>query len=271
MNFRFFFTITFILLAYLMSAQSPTMQRGSYLGLTGGVGSAWIVGQHNYGIPNFSGVSHTAYMGGVVWGTTLKQGHGIHGEVTFSAQKHDYRDIRTIAGQEREVVAGKQLDFVYLRIPLTYRKIIGIKNGDTDIGDSKLFWGAGIEIGALYDVRLQYSINGKPNDRFVFNEFYNPNIEKPLPLDDFVLFNPFVLFNAMDLGLTGSFGWERFLTQHVLFQAELKGTTSILDINDDEWRFKNDEGKYTSSRHTMLYLKCSLIYYVNKVKRMDIY
>jgi len=207
-----------------MSAQSPTLQRGPYLGLTGGVGSVWIVGQHNYGVPNFSGVSHTAYM------------------------------------------AGKQLDFVYLRMPLTYRRIIGIENGDRDIGDSKLFWGTGIEIGALYDVELEYSINGEPNDKFVFDKAFNPNIEIDVgPARDLVL------FNAMDVALTGSFGWERFLTQHVVFQAELKSSVSILDINDVGWQIKNEAGKYTSSRHAMLHLKCSLIYYVNKVKRMDIY
>jgi len=259
MNFRILFTISFILCAYLMSAQSPTMQRGSYLGLTGGVGSGWVVGQHNYGIANFSGVSHTAYMGGVVWGATLKQGHGIHGEVVFSLQKHDYRDVRTI--QDREVVAGKQLDFVYLRMPLTYRRIIGIENGDTDIGDSKLFWGTGIEIGALYDIELEYSINGEENDRFVFDQPYI----KSDPSRDFVL------FNAMDVALTGSFGWERFLTQHFVFQAELKGAMSLLDINHSDWRFKNEVEKYTSSRHMMLHLKCSLIYYINKVKRLDVY
>jgi len=121
MNFRILFTITFILSAYLISAQSPTMQRGSYLGLTGGTGSVWIVGQHNYGLANFSGVAHTAYIGGVVGGVTLKRGHGIHGEIIFSTQKHEYRDIRNITGVEHKVVAGKQLNFTYLRIPLTYR------------------------------------------------------------------------------------------------------------------------------------------------------
>lgn len=266
MNFRFFFTTSFILWTYLMSAQSPTTQRGTYLGLTGGVGSVWIVGQHNYGVPNFSGVSHTAYMGGVVWGATLKGGHGIHGEVAFSVQKHDYRDIRNIIGYEREVMAGKQLNFTYFRIPLTYRKIIGIGNGDTDIGDSKLFWGTGIEIGALYDVKLEYSINGEPNQRFVFDKAFNSNIEIDVPPA-----RDIVLFNAMDVALTGSFGWERFLTQHVVFQAEVKSSVSILDINDVGWRIQNEVGKYTASRHTMLHLKCSLIYYVNKVKRMDIY
>lgn len=265
MNFRtLLLIISFILSAQLMSAQSPTMQRGSYFGLTGGVGSVWIIGQHNYGVADFSGVSHTAYMGGVVWGATMKQGHGIRGEVVFSLQKHDYRDVRTIAGQGREVVVGKQLDFVYMRIPLTYRKIIGIKNGDTDIGDSKLFWGAGIETGILYDVELEYNVNGEPNDKFVFNSNFNPDVE----------FRPssnVVLFNAMDFALTGSFGWERFLTQHLVFQAEVKSSLSILDINDAEWRIENELEKYSPSRHSMLHLKCSLIYYVNKVKRMDIY
>ncbi len=266
MNFRILFTISFIFLACLMAAQSPTTQRGSYLGITGGLGTVWIVGQHNYGVPNFSGVARTAYLGGVVGGVTLKRGHGIHGEVAFSLQKYEYRDVRNIAGQEREVVAGKQLDFVYLRIPLTYRRVIGIKDGDTDIGDSKFFWGAGLDIGALYDVQLEYSINGKPNDNFVFITSYNPNIEFPPPKDRYL-----VLFNAMDIALTGSFGWEHFLTEHVVFQAELKGTASMMDINDAEWRIKNEADKYTSSRHMMLHLKCSLIYYVNRVKRLDVY
>jgi len=264
MNFRILFTILLILSAYILSAQSPTIQRGSYLGLTGGTGTVWIMGQHNYGIPNFSGIAHTAYMGGVMGGVTLKRGHGIHGEVVFSMQKHDYRDIRNIWGQGREIVVEKQLDFVYLRIPLTYRKVIGIKNGDMDIGDSKFFWGAGVEIGALYDVRLNYTMNGEPDDRFVFNEAFNPGVIFP-PASDLVL------FNAMDVALTGSFGWERFLTQHVVFQAEMKGTISALDINAPVWRIKNEAGKYTSSRHTMLHLKCSIIYYVNKVKRLDVY
>jgi len=266
MNFRILFTIFFTVSAYLMSAQSPTLQRGSYFGLAGGVGSVWIIGQHNYGIANFSGVAHNAYMGGVVGGVTLKRGHGIHGEILFSSQKHEYRDIRNISEQEREAVLGKQLDFTYLRIPLTYRKIIGIKNGDMDIGDSKFFWGAGIDIGALYDVKLEYSINGEPNDKFVFNKTFNPNIGFPPPKD-----NVLVLFNAMDVALTGSFGWERFLTEHFVFQAELKSTLSVLDINDSEWRIKNDLGKYTPSHHKMLHLKCSVIYYVNKVKRLDVY
>ncbi len=266
MNFRILFTIFFTLSAYIVSAQLPTIQRGSYLGLTGGLGTVWIVGQHNYGISNFSGIAHTAYMGGVMGGVTLKGGHGIHGEVVFSMQKHDYRDIRNIWGQGRELVVGKQLDFVYLRIPLTYRRIIGIKDGDMDIGASKFFWGAGMEIGALYDVQLEYSINGEPNDDFVFIASYNPNVEFPPPKDRYL-----VLFNAMDVALTGSFGWERFLTQHVVFQAEMKGTISALDINDPDWRIRNEDGKYTSSRHAMLHLKCSLIYYVNKVKRLDVY
>ncbi len=264
MNFRILFTIFFILSAYMVSAQSPTIQRGSYLGVTGGVGTVWIMGQHNYGIPNLSGIAHTAYTGGVVGGVTLKRGHGIHGEVVFSIQKHDYRDIRNILGQGRDIVVGKQLDFTYFRIPLTYKRIIGVENGDMDIGDSKFFWGTGIEIGALYDVRLNYTMNGESDDRFVFNRNFNPHVEFP-PASDIVL------FNAMDVALTGSFGWERFLTQHVVFQAEMKGTVSVLDINDLDWRIKNEAGKYTSSRHTMLHLKCSLIYYVNKVKRLDVY
>jgi len=266
MNFRTLFTISFILSAYLMSAQSPTMQRGSYLGLTAGVGSVWLMGQYNYGMSDFSGVAHTAYMGGILGGVTLKGGHGIHGEVVFSLQKNDYRDIWNIEEQEYPVVVDKKLNFTYLRIPLTYRRIIGIKNGDTDIGDSKFFWGAGIEIGALYNLDLEYTINGEPNDRYIFTENLNPCYERDSDPPNYL-----DLFNPMDVAATGSFGWERFLAQHIVFQAEMKGTISVLDINRPKWRFKSRGCKYTPSRHTMLYFKCSLIYYVNKVKRLDVY
>lgn len=252
-------------MAHFAFGQSPTMQRGSYLGLTGGVGMVWVVGQHNYGVSGFSGIPRTAYAGGVVGGVTLRGGHGIHGEVVFSVQKYDYQDIRNVYDiVSRDAVIGKSLDFVYVRIPVTYRRIIGIKNGDTDIGDSKLFWGAGLEIGALYDVELDYTVNGEVDERFVFNEAFNPSVRFP-PANDFAL------FNAMDVALTGGFGWERFLTEHVVFQAEMKGAVSVLDINHADWRIKNEAGKYTSSHHIMLHFKCSLIYYVNKVERMDIY
>jgi len=116
----------------------------------------------------------------------------------------------------------------------------------------------------LYDVNLEYSLNGEPNDRFVFNQFYNPNIQSRPP-------NYFDLFNATDIAVTGSFGWERFLTQHFVFQAELKSTFSLLDVNHSRWRIENEAGKYTSSHHKMLHLKCSIVYYVNRVKRLDVY
>lgn len=264
MNLRILLTISFILSAYLMSAQSPTLQRGSYVGLTGGVGTVWIIGQHNYGITKLSAVAHNAYTGGFVGGITFKRGHGIHGELLFSTQKHDYRDTRYIDGQDRKAIVGKQLDFKYLRIPVTYRKIIGIRNGDADIGDSNFFWGAGIDTGVLYDVQLDYTVNGKSDDRFVFTREFNPNVRFP-PYDDHIL------FNSIDVALTGSFGWEHFLTQHLVFQAEIKETISIFDINDAEWRITDDSGKYTSSHHKTLHFKCSLIYYVNKVKRLDVY
>jgi len=264
MNFRSLTTIICLFSAHFALAQSPTMQRGSYFGLTGGVGAVWIVGQHNYGLPSLSGMPRTGYLGGVVGGVTFRGGHGIHVEGVFSIQKYDYQDIRNVYEIGRDVVIGKSLDFVYFRIPLTYRRIIGIKNGDTDIGDSKFFWGVGVEIGALYDVELDYTVNGETDERFVFNEAFNPNVGFP-PSSDFIL------FNAMDVALTGSFGWERFLTQHIVFQAEMKGAVSALDINHSDWRITNEAGKYTPSRHAMFHFKCSLIYYVNKVERMDIY
>lgn len=264
MIIRIYFISILILLTHFVHAQSPTMRRGSYLGITGGVGTVWMAGQHNYGLENLSGTPETAYTGGAIGGVTLKGGHTIHGEVVFAWQKQRYHDVRYVGIGTRETLIGKDLDLVYLRFPLMYRRVIGIKNGDTDIGDSKFFWGAGVEMGALYDVKLDYTVNGVSDDRFVFNSEFNDKM-------DFPPGNDFDLFNAIDIALTGSFGWERFLTEHFVFQAELKGATSLLDINPEKWRIPNDAGIYTPSRNVILNFKCSLIYYVSKVKRLDVY
>lgn len=266
MTIRIYLISLLILMTHFAHAQSPTMRRGSYVGITGGVGMAWLAGQHNYGLENLSGTPETAYSGGAIGGVTLKGGHTIHGEVVFAFQKQRYQDVRYVPGMgnTREALIGKNLDFIYLRFPLTYRRVMGIKNGDTDIGDSKFFWGAGVEMAAMYDVNLDYTINGVSDDRFVFNGTFNDKIKFP-PANDIEL------FNSMDIAMTGSVGWERFLTEHLVFQTELKGAVSLLDINHEKWRIPNDMGIYTPSRHLMLNLKCSVIYYVSKVKRLDVY
>jgi len=248
-----------------MAQEEPTTERGSYFGITGGVGTVGMVGQHNYGLANMSPTPETTYTGGVVGGVTLKKGHTIHAEVVLSWQKYHYQDVRNVYGEgTRNALIGKDLSFVYFRVPLMYKRIMGIEKGDLDIGDSKFFWGAGVEIGALYDVELDYTVNGISDDRFVLNPVFNHNIEYP-PANDVVL------YRAMDVAVTGTAGWERFLTQHLVFQAELKGTASMLDINHEDWRIANADGVYTPSRHFGINFKCSFIYYVNKVKRLDVY
>lgn len=265
MNIRIYLISFLIVLSHLVHAQSPTMKRGSYLGMTGGIGTAWVAGQHNYGLENLSGTPETAYAVGAIGGVTLKRGHTIHGEVVMAWQKQRYQDVRYLPGMgTRNALIDKKLDFIYLRFPLTYRRVMGIKHGDADIGDAKFFWGAGVEIAALYDVKLDYEVNGVLDDRFVFNGAFNDKVKFP-PANDFAL------FNAADVALTGSLGWERFLTEHFVFQTELKGAVSLSDINHEDWRIPNDAGVYTPSRHLMLNFKCSVIYYVNRVKRLDVY
>lgn len=265
MIIRIYIITLLVFLTHLALAQSPTTKRGSYFGITAGVGTVWMAGQHNYGVENFSSTPETAYVGGALGGLTFKGGHTIHVEVAFSSQKQRYQDVRNVYGEDnKDALIGKDLDFTYLRIPLMYRKIIGIKNGDKDIGDSKFFWGAGIEMAALYNVKLDYTVNGDIDNKFVFNGTFNPNIDFP-PANDLDL------FTAIDPSLTGTFGWERFLNEHFVFQAEIKGATSLFDINHEDWRIPNHAGIYTPSRHVILNFKCSLVYYVTKVKRLNIY
>lgn len=257
MIIRFFHIAIFLTVSYSLFAQ--TMRRGSYLGFTGGVGTAWVASQYNYGLPKMTPIPGTAYTVGAIGGVTLGGGHSIHGEVAFSWQGQRYQDIWEI--EDQQVLIGKDLNLTYLKFPLTYRHIIGIPDGDMDIGDSKFFWGAGIEMGALYDVEQTYTINGEPDD-FVFDFDFNPSFENPPP-------NALDLFKILDTSITGTFGWERFMSEHFVFQAEIKGATSILDINPEKWRVK--DSNYSPSRNIVLNFKCSVIFYVGRVERMDLY
>ncbi len=259
MNTRYYYTVLLLLFCYAVQAQ--TLRRGSYLGFTGGVGTAYISSQYNYGLPKMSVIPRTIYTAGAVAGVTLKGGHSIHSEVAFSWQSQQYQDIWEVEGLQVQV--GKNLNLTYLKFPLMYRRIIGIPNGDMDIGDSKFFWGAGIEMAALYNAELDYTINGESDD-FVFDIDFNPKVVNPPP-------NALDLFTIVDASVAGSFGWERFMSEHLVFQAEIKGAASVLDINPSKWRFTDDTGNYSPSRNMLLNFKCSFIFYVGRVERRDLY
>ncbi len=257
MIIRFCHITLFLLFAYSITAQ--TMRRGSYLGFTGGVGTAFVASQYNYGLQKMTPIPGNAYTLGAVGGVTLKGGHAIHGEVVFSWQSQRYQDVWDVEGQE--VLVGKDLDLTYLKFPLMYRRVIGIPNGDKDIGDSKFFWGLGVEMAALYDAQQDYSINGQVDD-FVFDTDFNPTFENPPP-------NALDLFKILDTSVTGTFGWERFMSEHFVFQAEIKGAASVLDINQEKWRLSSSD--YSPSRNIVLNFKCALIFYVGRVERLDLY
>ena len=228
-------------------------------------GNSWILNQNNYG---YQKLGNKLSYGGryavmVGWDYFLKQTYKTG--LSISNLGQNYSD--QIDGKRVE----KNVRNYYIQLPFSYKHVFGRKRGfDHEVFSPYVF--GGIRLGYLFHSKVNFYrensegvLEEESLIQFVTEGGTNLNadeiIEQGNPLKDKELFIPF------DINISAGAGYQYFITRLIGLFAEAHVAYGILDINDGNWRFRDDQNVYKSSNQLYWGINIGANFYLYRNKR----
>lgn len=231
------------------------LERTLHIGIKGAGQIIGIANQNNYGQNEMRYNLPFGLAAGISAQYSLTERGALLAEVNYQEQGQFYSDVF------RAMKFVKLVEMQYITAPIAYKHYIGDLNigysGIGNIGAPQWYVMGGLQFGYLLDSDITWEINNQPVDFFSFvtqggNANTDDILESGIPEDDKAFYRTF------DLVFIAAGGFHMSLSEALVLSTEVRGGIGLTDINAEEWRLPNREGKYGASRTTFLGLHVGL-------------
>jgi len=229
------------------------------------LGTPFIINQNNYGYTEMGNDLTFGYQIGVMLGWDYFLKKSMKTGLLLSKWGQHYSEVIN------DKSTKKKVNNFYLQIPITYKHVFGRKRGyDHEVYSPYVL--GGMTVGWLFYSNVEYSREQEGGSfqeeslvDFVTEGGWNLNTEEIIaqgnPKKDKNLFSP------LDINIHVGAGYLYFITRRISLFAEAQISTSLLDINAGDWRFRDENNVYRASYNLYPALKFGANIYLYKNRR----
>ena len=216
-----------VLVVMLMIAGFPAVaQTGLYVGIAGTVQSTWITNQNNYGLSPLHYSSTFGGSGNINVGYDFTKHIGVKIELGYGQYGQDYSRTITDSTFKRNV----KMNYFMLPVMLKFRSGGAL---------AKFYLAVGPQFNFLLSAKQSYLLNSK-----AFMDTLQDLSGKSFIAGDEGIKDRFA---SMDILARVDLGVEITLVKKLMIDLGLKLGYGLMDLNDSDYRIKDNTGNYNPS------------------------
>lgn len=249
-------SIKFLTIAIFLFFQNQNAQAQVFVGGDAAYFLTAIVNQNNYGFSelDYEFTGKPAF--GLSFGYAGFNKHHVQTGVKLLRLGQKY------SSQLDNVTHSRKVELNYIMIPLSYKMVFG--DTESNSYSTRAFFSIGGYVALLNRAETTWTID---RDEVSLVEFHQSQNRNGNILGIAQLANGSDLeddkdqFESVDFGATFSLGVRTFLTEGLALNIEILGGYGLGDLNAEEWRLNNSDGKYDASNNAFGGVQMGLHYY----------